>query len=248
MATLNLALRQDNWHRMGSRMNLGGAAIDGGVNRGTSTIYGGRVKYAAREGGVGQLIMNSASFGPHGDGARIAFTIVDSGFGRILIATTRIGVCWVGLSDSDAHLEAELSGDLPAASCSRDSDGLASIARNVVDFVAGRTSEIMLPVDFRATPFQIAVWQQLCAIPWGETRSYGEIARRLGRPEASRAVGAANGANPLALVIPCHRAVGADGSLTGYRWGLEYKRRLLRHERSLAHREGPFSLTGQTGG
>jgi len=238
---------------MGSRAKTATSAIYGEpmrnrVKTGAEAIYGGRVKYTARDAGAGELIMNSASFGRHGEGARVAFTIVDSDFGRILIATTRTGVCWIGVSDSEAHLEAELRGDLPAASCARDGDGLATIARNVLDFVVGRSSEIMLPVDFRATPFQLAVWQQLCAIPWGETRSYGEIARRLGRPEASRAVGAANGANPLALVIPCHRAVGADGSLTGYRWGLEYKRRLLRHERSLARREGPFSLIGQRGG
>jgi len=243
MATLNLALRRENWQRIGKRVYRGAAAIDGGMNRGAAAIYGGRLKYTARDGGAGELVMNSASFGPHGEGARVAFTVVDSNFDRILIASTRIGVCWIGVSDSDAYLEAELRGDLTAASCARDNVGLAAIARNVVDFVAGRTSEIVLPVDFRATPFQLAVWQQLCAIPWGETRSYSEIARRLGRPDASRAVGAANGANPLALVIPCHRAVGADGSLTGYRWGLEYKRRLLRHERSLAQSGGPFSLT-----
>jgi len=253
MATLNLAWRREDWHRMGNLNNTSAPATYGGrmrnrVNTATPAIYGGQVKYTVRDGGAGELMMNSASFGPNGNGARVAFTIVDSCFDRILIATTRTGVCWIGLSDSDAHLEGELRGDLPAASCSHDNDGLAPIARNVVDFVAGRTSEIVLPVDFRATPFQLAVWQQLCAIPWGETRSYGEIARRLGRPDTSRAVGAANGANPLALVIPCHRAVGADGSLIGYRWGLEYKRRLLRHERSLAHREGPFSLTTQSRG
>jgi AraC family transcriptional regulator, regulatory protein of adaptative response / methylated-DNA-[protein]-cysteine methyltransferase len=248
MATLNLALRRENWQRMGKRVNRGAAAIDGGMNRGAAAIYGGRLKYTARDGGAGELVMNSASFGPHGSGARVAFTIVDSGFGRMLIATTRTGVCWIGLSDSDAYLEAELRGDLRAASCSRDNDGLAAIARNVVDFVAGRTSEIVLPVDFRATPFQLAAWQQLCSIPWGETRSYGELARRLGRPDASRAVGAANGSNPLAIVIPCHRAIGADGSLTGYRWGLEYKRRLLGHERSLAQSEGPFRLAAQSSG
>jgi O-6-methylguanine DNA methyltransferase len=234
--------------RMGSRVNIGATPTYGRGDRmkgGTAAIYGGRIKYTAREGGAGELVMNSASFGPNGNGARIAFTIVDSSFGRVLIATTRTGVCWIGLADSEAHLETELRGDLPAASCSLDNDGLASLARRVVDFIAGRNPEITLPVDFRATPFQLAVWQQLCAIPWGTTRSYSEIARRLGRPDASRAVGTANGANPLAIVIPCHRAVGADGSLTGYRWGLEYKRRLLRHERSLAQSEGPFRLTVQ---
>jgi AraC family transcriptional regulator, regulatory protein of adaptative response / methylated-DNA-[protein]-cysteine methyltransferase len=253
MATLNLALRREDSNRMGTIHNTSAPTTYGGrmrsrVKTESPATYGGRVKYTARDGGAGELIMNSASFGPHGSGARVAFTIVDSCFGRILIATTRTGVCWIGLSDSDAHLEDELRGDLPAASCSRDNDGLVSIARNVVDFVGGRKSEIVVPVDFRATPFQLAVWQQLCAIPWGETRSYGEIARRLGRPDASRAVGAANGSNPLAIVIPCHRAVGADGSLTGYRWGLDYKRRLLTHERSLAQSEGPFRLTGQGNG
>ena len=249
MATLNLTLHREAWQRMGKSKNTNGfARIGSRVKMRAAAIYGGRVKYAGRDAGAGELVMNSASFGPHGEGARVAFTVVDSEFGRILIATTRTGVCWIGVADSPAHLEAELRGDLPAASCARDDDGLAAIARNVVEFVAGRSSEIMLPVDFRATPFQLAVWQQLCAIPWGETRSYGEIARRLGRPDASRAVGAANGANPLALVIPCHRAIGADGSLTGYRWGLEYKRRLIAHERSLAQSEGPFRLMGQTGG
>jgi AraC family transcriptional regulator of adaptative response/methylated-DNA-[protein]-cysteine methyltransferase len=250
MATLNLAVRRADWPRMGNLNNTSAPATYGGrmrsrVKTGAPATYGGQVKYTVRDGGAGELVMNTASFGPHGNGARVAYTIVDLCFGRILIATTRTGVCWIGLSDSEAHLEGELHGDLSTASCSRDNDGLAAIARSVVDFVAGRTSEIVLPVDFRATPFQLAVWQQLCAIPWGETRSYGEIARRLGRPDASRAVGAANGSNPLAIMIPCHRAVGADGSLTGYRWGLEYKRRLLRHERSLAQSEGPFRLTGQ---
>jgi len=246
MATLNLALHREAWQRMGNSKNTSGfGRVGSRVKTSAAAIYGGRVKYTARDVGAGELVMNSASFGPHGEGARVAFTVVDSDFGGILIATTRTGVCWIGVSDSASHLEAELRGDLPAASCARDDVGLATIARNVVEFVAGRSSEIMLPVDFRATPFQLAVWQQLCAIPWGETRSYGEIALRLGRPDASRAVGAANGANPLALVIPCHRAIGADGSLTGYRWGLEYKRRLLGHERALAYREGPFSLTAQ---
>ena len=197
-------------------------------------LIGGRVTYAAGSSGAGELIVNRASYGTNGLGARVAFTIADSSCGRILIATTRTGVCWIGISDSDSHLEAELRGDLSAADCFRDRDGLAALARIVVDFIAGRTREIVLPIDLRATPFQIAVWRELCAIPWGATRSYGEIARRLGRPEASRAAGAANGANPLAIIIPCHRAIGADGSLTGYRWGLEFKRHLLDHECALA--------------
>jgi len=205
--------------------------------------------------GTGELTVNRASYGSSGRGARVAFTIADSPFGRILIASTKTGVCWLGICDSDSRLEAELRtdlsaaeislADLPTVQTSRDDngraaaknsgvgDGLTGLARTVVDYISGRTREIALPIDIRATPFQIAVWRELCAIPRGTTRSYGEIARRLGRPEASRAVGHANGSNPLAIIIPCHRAIGADGSLTGYRWGLEYKRRLLDHESAL---------------
>lgn len=197
-------------------------------------IIGSHVRYAAGHGGAGDLVVNGASYGPRGSGARIGYTIADSPFGRILIATTRIGVCWLGVSDSDSRLEAELRGDLSAAQISRDDGGLAALARTVVDYISGQVREIALPLDICATPFQLAVWRQLCAIPWGATLSYGDIARRLGRPEASRAVGHANGSNPLAIIIPCHRAIGADGSLTGYRWGVEYKRRLLEHENALA--------------
>ncbi len=89
-----------------------------------------------------------------------------------------------------------------------------------------------------ATPFQLSVWRELCRIPEGATRSYGEIAARLGRPSAARAVGHANGSNPVSILIPCHRAIAADGKLTGYRWGLETKRRLLAFERARAERAG----------
>jgi AraC family transcriptional regulator, regulatory protein of adaptative response / methylated-DNA-[protein]-cysteine methyltransferase len=194
------------------------------------TAIGGQIRYAPGNAGVGDLVVNAASHGPNGKSAHVAFTIADSQVGRILVATTRTGVCWIGICDSDARLEAELRTDLHAATVSRDDDGMTGLARLVVDYISGRTREIALPIDIRATPFQLAVWRELCVIPWGVTRSYGEIARRLGRPDASRAVGHANGSNPLAIIIPCHRAIGADGSLTGYRWGVEYKRRLLDHE------------------
>ena len=195
---------------------------------------GGRVRYAPGNGGVGELFVGGSSYAPHGKGARVNFTVVDSAFGRILIAATGTGVCWIGLCSSEARLEGELRADLPASTIVRDDTGMAGIARSIADYAGGSTCEIVLPIDIRATPFQIAVWRELCGIPSGATRTYGEIARRLGRPDAARAVGHANGSNPLAIVIPCHRAIGADGSLTGYRWGLEYKRRLLDHECALA--------------
>jgi O-6-methylguanine DNA methyltransferase len=223
MATLNQGLRNEKWFERGTRMITS-----------DSTPVGGLVRYAEGGGGAGALIVNRASYGIDGLSARIAFTIIDSRFGRILIGSTRTGICWIGICDSDKHLEAELRSDLPAAEFFREDAGLAALARLAIDFIGGQTREITVPIDLRGTPFQISVWRELCAIPWGATRSYGEIARRLGRPDASRAVGAANGSNPLAIIIPCHRAIGADGSLTGYRWGLEYKRRLLDHECALA--------------
>ena len=106
----------------------------------------------------------------------------------------------------------------------------------------GQRRDFDLPLRPRGSPFQLTVWQELMRIPYGETRTYGEIARSLGRPEASRAVGAANGRNPLSIVVPCHRVVGADGSLTGYGGGLKRKRWLLEHERAVVERASGFRL------
>jgi methylated-DNA-[protein]-cysteine S-methyltransferase len=111
---------------------------------------------------------------------------------------------------------------------------LAAAARQLEDYFAGRRVTFELPLRPRGTAFQRAVWDALRAIPPGETRSYGEIARAVGKPAAVRAVGAANGRNPLAIVVPCHRVIGAGGTLTGYAGGLEAKRWLLEHEARVA--------------
>jgi len=198
-----------------------------------------RVRYARERDGAGELIVGDASYGQRGRGARIIYTIVDLPFGHILVAATARGVCWVGIHESGARLEAELRDDFHAAEVTRDDNAVHGLARKIVDYINGENHELDLPLDIRATPFQRDVWRELCAIPWGTTRSYGEIARRLGRPHASRAVGHANGSNPVAIVIPCHRAIGANGTLTGYRWGLECKRRLLDHESALAQSSLP---------
>jgi methylated-DNA-[protein]-cysteine S-methyltransferase len=104
------------------------------------------------------------------------------------------------------------------------------------EYFAGRRTSFDIPLDPRGTPFQRVVWEALRAIPFGKTRSYGDLAAAIGRPKASRAVGAANGQNPIAIVIPCHRVIGADGSLTGYGGGMARKEWLLRHERALPAR------------
>lgn len=175
----------------------------------------------------------------------MGYAVVDSPFGKILAAATGSGLVWLGVhGSSPAYLESELRADYPRAEIAPGDGEAVRIAREIVTFVMGDRAELEVAVDIRATPFQAAVWGELCAIPRGATRSYGEIARRIGRPEASRAVGHANGSNPIAIVIPCHRAIGADGSLTGYRWGIEYKRRLLEHEGALMPGERSVENSG----
>jgi methylated-DNA-[protein]-cysteine S-methyltransferase len=107
------------------------------------------------------------------------------------------------------------------------------VAAQLDAYFAGELTSFDLEIELLGTAFQQSVWSQLCAIPYGETISYGELARRVGNPNASRAVGLANGRNPIAIIVPCHRVIGADGSLTGYGGGLERKTWLLHHEQAL---------------
>jgi AraC family transcriptional regulator, regulatory protein of adaptative response / methylated-DNA-[protein]-cysteine methyltransferase len=195
-----------------------------------NTLDNGHLLYA--EDGTAQLNIAGASYGPRGRGAHIAYTVATSEFGFILMAATARGLCWIGIHQCASYLESELRRDFPKAIIVRDDDKLQAMAAQVLAFVDATGALLNLPVDIHATPFQLAVWRELLAIPPGATRSYGEIAQRIGRPGSARAVGRANGSNPLAVLIPCHRAVGADGRLTGYRWGLECKRRLLDYESS----------------
>ena len=170
-----------------------------------------------------------------GSDAEISFTIVDSPFGRMLVAVTAKGICALSVHQSDEFQERELRRDFREAKIIRDDSGPASTAAvSVLRYLRGETTQCETPLDVSGTPFQLSVWRELCSIPQGATRSYGEIAARLGRPLAARAVGHANGANPISILIPCHRAVGAGGDLTGYRWGIEIKRKLLDFERERA--------------
>lgn len=187
-----------------------------------------------RADGTAELTLAEASYAEHGRGARIGYAIAESEFGHLLIAATAVGLCWVGVEESAARLTREFRDDFRNAELLADDDRARRYAPQVIASARGATAPIELALDLRATPFQLAVWRELCAIPRGATRSYGEIARRMGNASAARAVGRANGSNPLAIVIPCHRAIGAAGALTGYRWGVEYKRRLLAHERAIA--------------
>ena len=187
----------------------------------------------------------TSSYGPHGDGAEIAYSIVDSVLGRLIVAGTRRGICFAAMGESDRTLVAELHADYPRASIriadpNRPEDSqMGYWADALADYITGRSPMPTPPMDIRGTPFQFAVWEQLRAIPAGETRSYTEIARRIGRPRAIRAVGTANGANPVSILIPCHRAIRASGHLGGYRWGVDRKLKLLEMEARMCGQPNP---------
>jgi len=169
-----------------------------------------------------------------GAGLLIRYCTAASSLGRMLVATTDVGVCSIAFGRDDKELVAGLRERFAKAQLVAAKGNTGWLA-DAVAFVASQLGEHPLaatfPLDVRATAFQQRVWKALQEIPRGETRSYSEVALQLGAPTASRAVAGACGANPVAIAVPCHRVVGKDGSLTGYRWGVERKRRLLEAEK-----------------
>jgi len=141
------------------------------------------------------------------------YFLTDCPLGRLLVAATEHGVCAISLGDADAPLEAFLAAEYPAADVCRDDAGLRSWVEEVVRHLQGRQTDLDLPLDVPATPFQTRVWQELRAIPYGRTRTYRAIAAAIGRPAAVRAVARACATNPVAVVVPCHRVVRSDGGL-----------------------------------
>ncbi len=178
-----------------------------------------------------ELGMTPATYGRGGAGININYTIVASPLGRLLVAVTQRGVCAVRMGDTDAALEKDLRGEFPAATILRNDSALREPVKKILNHLTNKEPQLDLPLDIRATAFQRQVWEQLRAIPYGQTVSYGEVAKALGKPGAVRAVGRACATNPVALVIPCHRVVREDQSLGGYRWGLERKQKLIDRER-----------------
>lgn len=164
------------------------------------------------------------------------YTSIDSPLGRILLVGSDTGLRGLHLADHERAPQ-------PPPSWQRDDDAFVSVARQLTDYFAGVRTSFDLPLDLSAgTDFQRRVWEQLLAIPYGETISYGELARRIGQPTASRAVGLANGQNPVAIVVPCHRVVAANGGLGGYGWGLDRKSWLLDLERGQQPITGTLAL------
>ncbi|TAK44202.1 MAG: methylated-DNA--[protein]-cysteine S-methyltransferase [Betaproteobacteria bacterium] len=180
------------------------------------------------EKAAGRLGMAAREYRARGRGLRIAYTSFDSPLGKVLLAATERGLCSVKLGDDAERLLAQ---EFSEAERVRDPQALTAARQAVLEFLKGDGSLARLPLDVRGTAFQRKVWEALRRIPQGETRSYQQIARAIGSPRAVRAVGSACGANPVALVIPCHRALRSDGGLGGYAWGLERKRRLLAIEK-----------------
>jgi AraC family transcriptional regulator, regulatory protein of adaptative response / methylated-DNA-[protein]-cysteine methyltransferase len=179
-----------------------------------------------------QLGMTPAVYQHGGPAVRIRYTLIATPLGRLLLAATERGVCAVCIGDEDGPLEAALTAEYPAAEVRRDDGGLHPWADDLLAHLNGRLPHLNLPIDVRATAFQRRVWQELLAIPYGDTRSYSEIARALGQPTAARAVARACATNPVAVLIPCHRVLREGGALGGYRWGLDRKKAMLEQERN----------------
>jgi AraC family transcriptional regulator of adaptative response/methylated-DNA-[protein]-cysteine methyltransferase len=175
------------------------------------------------------LGMRARDYRARGKGQRIGFCSFKSSLGAILIAATEKGLCSVKLGDDPDRLQQLLKEEFSEAELAR--DALESYKARILSFIQGEASLARLPLDIRGTVFQRKVWDELRRIPRGETRTYRDIARAVGAPAAVRAVGSACGANPVALAVPCHRAVRTDGGLGGYAWGLARKKKLLALEK-----------------
>lgn len=197
----------------------------------SSAIYGAGFGSMSRiyERARSWLGMTPKSYQKGGAGMSIAYDLIACPLGRALIAATPLGICAVAFGDSDAALTRDLKRRFPRATLRREPTLLRHAGSALKRIFDG--GDVSLPLDVRATAFQARVWKELRRIPRGTTRSYSDIARRIGRPRSVRAVATACAGNPVALLIPCHRVVGADGSLTGYRWGLARKETLLSSER-----------------
>ena len=184
----------------------------------------------AYEDAPADLGMTPGAYRRGGDGERIRFGTVVTAAGVVLAAATSRGLCKVALGEDAGQLEEALRTEFPRAAIVRDRVGLREALAALREAAAGRAQAASLPIDVAATAFQRRVWRALQAIPAGETRTYSEVARSIGRPTAARAVARACATNQVALVVPCHRVVPAAGGPGGYRWGSERKRKLLAKE------------------
>lgn len=176
------------------------------------------------------LGMTPTAYKKGGEGMKINFTITDCELGRILVARTIKGLCNVAFADDDKTLEKNLKVEFPNAEIVKDAKVLKGFVDEILKHLAGKKQRLDLPLDIQATAFQMRVWELLRKIPYGETVSYSQIAEQLGDKKKVRAVAQACANNRIAVVIPCHRVVAKDGKLSGYKWGVERKKKLLSNE------------------
>jgi AraC family transcriptional regulator of adaptative response/methylated-DNA-[protein]-cysteine methyltransferase len=186
------------------------------------------------------LGMTPSAYKNGAEGLRIHVAVTNSFLGWVLVAATDHGICSIDLGDTPQSLLERLQQRFPKAEICQDDSGFADGVSKVAVFIEAPAHGLDLPLDIQGTAFQQRVWKALQEIPPGSTKSYAEIAAQIGKPTAARAVGRACGANRLAVVIPCHRAVRSDGGLGGYRWGVERKQRLLERE-ATENRPRPWS-------
>ncbi len=197
----------------------------------TEAVYDAGYGSSSRVYGQPKLGMTPATYQRGGHGMSIGYSIVDSPLGRLLVGATERGVCAISLGDDDETLIAALHDEYPAAEVWHNDAGFGAWVSALLKHLDGQQPTLDLPLDIQATAFQWRVWEALRAIPYGETRTYSQVAAAVGNPKAARAVARACATNPAPLVIPCQRVVREDGGLGGYRWGIERKEKLLAKER-----------------
>jgi AraC family transcriptional regulator, regulatory protein of adaptative response / methylated-DNA-[protein]-cysteine methyltransferase len=211
----------------------------------TALADGNRVIDAVAEAGFGSesrvyertsslLGMTPGAARRGGEGERIRTAFADCPFGRLLVGATDKGVCFIGFAEPDDALMRDLRRRFPKATITTDDPALAGTVQAVLAFLREPKQALDLPLDLRGTAFQQRVWRTLCDIPSGETRTYAQLATMAGNPKAIRAVARSCASNPVALAVPCHRVVGSNGGLTGYRWGVPRKKALLEREQKPA--------------
>jgi AraC family transcriptional regulator of adaptative response/methylated-DNA-[protein]-cysteine methyltransferase len=178
--------------------------------------------------------MSPSTYRRGGAGMRIGYSAMPSPVGQVLVAATEHGVCSVKLGDNVAALVRDLRAEYPAAAIEPDRKPRSEWVKTIAKHLNGASVSVDLPIDVQATAFQWKVWRALQQIPYGETRAYTDVARAIGKPRAVRAVARACAANPVCLVVPCHRVVRKGGEIGGYRWGVERKEQLLSREKRRA--------------
>jgi len=203
----------------------------------TNAIYDAGFGSSSRAWEGAQLGMTPSRFAKGGKGERIGYCAARSPFGWMIVGATERGLCWLALANSKAEAEATLREEFPEAELRRDPsiarwvDAAIANVREGDDLVRKASAPQMPELDLRGTVFQLRVWNALRQIPRGQTRTYSQLAREMGDPNATRAVARACALNRVSVLVPCHRVVGADGSLTGYRWGVDRKAKILEAER-----------------